>query len=226
MADMESQFTKFFAKLDRDLEDLSLGGDFSDASGNLMRDANVLVLLAMAIAESDEPGTLKASAPSLLRDGKSLLAAADAASAAAAVKALKADVDSPAGSVAPVRWEKAAQLAPVMSKVVPSLTTEIKRLSKNEKTLLRAGNVDKVAGASALLAVVAAGSRLSVAETTAPDQDALWKEYCDKFGALSLNVNQAAHALSDGGAFDDYAAALKELEKSCSVCHAKFSNAQ
>ena len=88
MADMESQFTKFFAKLDRDLEDLSLGGDFSDASGNLMRDANVLALLAMAIAQSTESGTLKSAAPALLSDAKALLAAADADAAAAAVKAM------------------------------------------------------------------------------------------------------------------------------------------
>ncbi|MBR5414820.1 MAG: hypothetical protein IK105_02690 [Thermoguttaceae bacterium] len=226
MADMESQFTKFFAKLDRDLEDLSLGGDFGDASGNLMRDANVLVLLAMAIAQSDESGDLKAAAPAVLADGKALLAAGDAEAAAAAVKAIKADVASPAGSAAPVRWERAAQLAPLMGKIVPSLTSEIKRLSKNEKTLLRAGNIDKVAGAAALLAVVAEGSRLNVSETTAPDQDALWKEYCDEFAVLSLNVNRTARALSNGGAFDDYAAALKELEKTCSVCHAKFSSAK
>ncbi len=226
MADMESQFTKFFAKLDRDLEDLSLGGEFSDASGNLMRDAGVLVLLAMAIAQSDEPGTLKAAAPALLSDGKALLAATDAAAAASAVEAMKAALESPASSTETVTWEKAVQLAPLMSKVVPSLTTEIKRLSKNEKTLLRAGNVDKVAGDTALLAIVAAGSRLCVSETSAPDQEALWKEYCDQFGALSLNVNRAAHALSDGGAFDEYGAALKELEKTCSVCHAKFCNAK
>lgn len=226
MADMESQFTKFFAKLDRDLEDLSLGGDFGDASGNLMRDANVLVLLAMAIAQSDESGDLKAAAPAVLADAKALLAAGDAEAAAAAVKAIKADVAFPAGSAAPVRWERAAQLAPLMGKIVPSLTSEIKRLSKNEKTLLRAGNIDKVAGAAALLAVVAEGSRLNVSETTAPDQDALWKEYCDEFAVLSLNVNRTARALSNGGAFDDYAAALKELEKTCSVCHAKFSSAK
>lgn len=226
MADMESQFTKFFAKLDRDLEDLSLGGDFGDASGNLMRDANVLVLLAMAIAQSDESGDLKAAAPAVLADAKALLAAGDAEAAAAAVKAIKADVASPAGSAAPVRWEKAAQLAPLMGKIVPSLTSEIKRLSKNEKTLLRAGNIDKVAGAAALLTVVAEGSRLNVSETTAPDQDALWKEYCDEFAVLSLNVNRTARALSNGGAFDDYAAALKELEKTCNVCHAKFSSAK
>ena len=226
MADMESQFTKFFAKLDRDLEDLTLGGEFSDASGNLMRDAGVLVLLAMAIAQSDEPGTLKAAAPALLSDGKALLAAKDAASAASAVKAMKADLESPVSSTETVAWEKAVPLAPLMSKVVPSLTTEIKRLSKNEKTLLRAGNIDKVAGDTALLAVVAAGSRLSASETGAPDQETLWKEYCDQFGALSLNVNRAAHALSDGGAFGDYEAALKELEKTCNVCHAKFSSAK
>ena len=226
MADMESQFTKFFAKLDRDLEDLSLGGDFSDASGNLMRDANVLVLLAMAIAQSTESGTLKSAAPALLSDAKAILAAADADAAAAAVKAMKADLDSSSAAAGTVVWENAVQLSPLMSKVVPSLTTEIKRLSKNEKTLLRAGNTDKVAGASALLAVVAIGSRLSVAETSAPDQEALWKEYCDRFAELSLRVNGAVHALSEGGAFDDYAAALKDLEKTCSVCHADFSNAK
>ncbi len=224
MADMEGQFTKYFSKLDRDLEDLSLGGDFQDASGNLMRDANVLVLLAMAIAQSEESGAVKPAAPALFRDGKALLAAADADAAVEAVSAMKADLESPSSSAEPVVWEKAAQLSPLMTKIVPSLTTEIKRLGKNEKTLLRAGNADKVAGAAAALAVVAAGSRMSVSETSAPDQESLWKEYCDQFCALSLAVNKAAHAVSNGGAYDDYAAALKELEETCGVCHAKFSH--
>ena len=224
MADMESQFTKFFSKLDRDLEDLSLGGDFQDAAGNLKRDANVLVLLAMAIGQSGEPGSLKPAAALLVRDGKAILAAADSDAASAAVKAMQSDLN--ASSADPVVWENAVQLSPLMAKVVPSLTTEIKRLSKNEKTLLRAGNIDKVAGDAAALAVVAAGSRLSVSETAAPGQEALWQEYCAGFCAASLKVNQAARAMAGGGAFADYAAALKELEATCSVCHEKFSGAK
>ena len=224
MADMESQFEKFFSKLDRDLEDLSLGGDFQDASGNLMRDANVLVLLAMAIGQSDESGTIKPAAALMVRDGKAILAAADSDSAAAAVKAMQADLNG--SSADPVVWENAVQLSPLMAKVVPSLTTEIKRLSKNEKTLLRAGNIDKVAGDAAALAVVAAGSRLSVSETAAPTQGTLWKEYCADFCAASLKVNEAAHAMANGGTFADYSAALKELEGTCSVCHEKFSGAK
>ena len=224
MADMEAQFTKFFSKLDRDLEDLSLGGDFQDAAGNLMRVANVLILLAMAIGQSDEPGKMKPAAALMVRDGKAILAAADSDAAAAAVKAMQSDLNG--SSAEPVVWENAVQLSPLMAKVVPSLTTEIKRLSKNEKTLLRAGNVDKVAGDAAALAVVAAGSRLSVSETSAPGQEALWKDCCDHFCAASLKVNETARALENGGAFADYSAALKELEGTCTVCHDKFSGAK
>lgn len=226
MADMESQFTKFSAKLDRDLDDLSMGGDFDDAAGNLRRDANVLLLLAIAIGRSDESGTLKPAAPALLREAKALLEAADAKTAAEAVKAIQNIVAAPEASEGEVDWENTVQLAPLMAKVVPSLTTEIKRLSKNEKTLLRSRNAKNVAGNAAALAVVAAGSRLSVAETNAPDQEALWKECCDEFCVLSLNVNEAAHAMGNGGAFDDYTVALQELEETCNTCHEKFSVVQ
>lgn len=222
---MEGQFTKYFAKLDRDLEDLSLGGEFEDAAGNLKRDVNVLVLLAMALGQSEEGSSLKDTA-GIVHSGKQILDSADADGAAQAVKAMQSAASAASGKKA--EWEKAAQLAPLMSKVVPSLTTEIKRLSKNEKTLLRAGNSEKVAGDAASLAVVALGSRLSAAETKAPNEEALWKEYCAQLCASSLKLNEAANALRDGGAsYADFSAALKEVEATCSgACHEKFSGAK
>ena len=135
-------------------------------------------------------------APALLREAKALLEAADAKTAAEAVRLFRTLSPLPRHRrerlIGKIRFSRSAD-----GKGRSLLTTEIKRLSKNEKTLLRSRNA-KTWPVMPRLAVVAAGSRLSVAETNALDQEALWKECCDEFCVLSLNVNEAAHAMGNG----------------------------
>ena len=220
---MESQFKKFAAKLDRDVEDLGSGDDFAEAAGSLARDVNTLLILAMAIGQSEEKGEIN-SAPAIVQACKDVLAATDATGAAMATKQLQAAIAAPA-SGGETKWEKAASLAPLMTKTLPSLTTEIKRLSRNQNTLTRGDNAAKVAGDAATLAVIAYGCRVNVSETNAPTEEKLWKEYCDRLCGASLKLNDSVTSLREKkGSFEDFSAALQEVEATCNTtCHEKFS---
>lgn len=225
MADLESQFEKYSAKLDRDVEDLGVSPVFEDAAGGLHRDVNTLILLAMAIGQSEEEGQFKSAAPRIVEVGREIIAADNPADAAAGVETLKKIIAAPDSETGgEIKWEKAAHLPPLMKKALPSLTTEIKRLGRNEKTFKRGENSAKVAGNAATLAVIAVGCRPNVDETTAPDEEELWKEYCDVLYASAMKLNETAGAVRDGnGTFADFSAALKEVEATCSAtCHEKF----
>ena len=228
MADLEGQFEKFSAKIDRDVEDLDAIPNFTEAVGGLYRDVNMMILLAMAIGQSDEEGKWKPCAADVIQSGKSVISAKNKDDAAAAAKSLQKILADPAAAAeADVTWEKAAHLAPLMKKALPSLTTEIKRLGRNEKTFKRGENPEKVAGSAAALAVIAVGCRPNVDETIAPEEGKLWEEYCDTLYASAMKLNEAAGAVRDGnGSFADFSAALKEVDATCTAtCHEKFGGA-
>ncbi len=223
MADMEGVFEGYVAKLGRDVEDLESNPDYAEASSALQRDVNVMILLAMAIGQSPEEGKYKDHAASIIEAGRKVIAATPVDEATAAVGDLQKALDAPADS-STVTWEKAAHLSPLMKKALPNLTTEIKRLGRNEKTLLRGSNLEKVTGASAAMTVIALGCRPNVEETAAPTEEKLWLEYCDTLYEASLKLNQEANALkSKTGSFDDFSKALKTMDATCgSTCHKTF----
>ena len=111
-----------------------------------------------------------------------------------------------------------------MKNAIPAFSTEIKRLSRNEKTFLRAGNSKKVVDKSTIMFSIALGCRENVDETQAPDEEKLWREYCDRLASATLEFNEQANAVASGkGSFDEMKAAYKVVEETCnSTCHEKF----
>ena len=220
---MNTQFQLYLKILDRDLTDLELNPNFEDGVGSLYRDANVLVLLALAIGLSPEDSELKAAAPALVAAAQEVAQVTDLGSAKKSVEALRAAC-SAQGDASQLTWTKLAHLSPLMKKGLPNLTTEIKRLARNEKTLERSGNLEKVVGDAATLAVIALGVRPNVEETLSPNEDELWAQYCDQLYTASYKMYQASKALqSTEGKFDDFSAAFKEVDATCNTtCHEKF----
>jgi len=226
VADLENQITVYMEKLARDIEDLALTPNFADGSSSLYRDANTLALIALALGKSSEESGMKAATPGLIAAAQQVARSQNNDEAKAAYQAVQ-DALKSTGNTDDLKWEKVAHLSPVMKKSLPSLTTEIKRLSRNEKTFLRSSNSGKVIGLSATLVAIAAGCRPNVDETLAPTEENLWNEYCSQLYEASMKLNQAAHAVVDGTApFDDFTAAFKQVDATCNTtCHEKFGGA-
>ncbi len=221
---MESALDATIAKLKRDVEDLELIPSFEDGAVGLYRDANALAAVALALGMSTEDAPAKAAAPALVEAAKAAASAKNLEEAQAAMKAVEAARTSK-GSTDALRWnQKVVALRPLMKNAVPALTTEMKRLGRNEKTFLRRGNAKKVVDNSTVLVALALACRENVDETLAPEEDELWREYCERLAAAANDFNEKANATAAGkGDFAEALAAMKAVEATCNTtCHEKF----
>ncbi len=224
--DLSQQMGVYLKKLDRDLEDLGANPHFSDGVDSLYRDANILLLLSLALGTSAEESPYKAAAPAIVSAAQNAAQVQDLPSAKAAVGEIKAALNT-SGDPSSLQWTKVARLSPLMKKGLPNIIQEMKRLGGRENTITRKGNLDKVIGDSATLAVIALGCRPNVDETLAPNEDDLWREYCGRLYEAAFRVNQAAVSLREGtGKYADYSAAFEDLNKTCNTtCHKTFGGA-
>ncbi|MBP3529910.1 MAG: hypothetical protein J6K25_01830 [Thermoguttaceae bacterium] len=221
---MESALDATIAKLKRDVEDLELIPSFEDGVVGLYRDANALAAVALALGKSTEDAPAKAAAPAILEAARAAASAKNLEEAQAAMKAIEAARTSK-GSTDALRWnQKVVALRPLMKNAVPALTTEMKRLGRNEKTFLRRGNAKKVIDNSTVLVALALACRENVDETLAPEEDELWREYCERLAAAANDFNEKANATAAGkGDFAEALAAMKTVEATCNTtCHEKF----
>ena len=220
---LESAIDSLVELLDRDVEDLEMIPDFEDGCIGVRREANSLAVVALVLGASDVESKRKASAPSLIKVAQALSSAESADEVKAAYKAL-GSAKAETGDSVSLKWKKVALLKPLMKNAIPAFSTEIKRLSRNEKTFLRAGNSKKVVDKSTIMFCIALGCRENVDETQAPDEEKLWREYCDKLASATLEFNEQANAVASGkGSFDEMKAAYKAVEETCnSTCHEKF----
>lgn len=220
---MESALDATIAKLKRDVEDLELIPSFEDGSVGLYRDANALAAVALTLGTSAEDSPAKAAAPALLEAAKAAASAKNLEEAQAAMKAVETARKSES-STDGLRWEKVVSLRPLMKNAVPALTTEMKRLGRNEKTFARRGNAKKTIDNSTVLVAIALACRENVDETLAPEEDELWREYCERLAAAANDYNGKANAAAAGkGDFAETTAALKAVEATCNAtCHEKF----
>ena len=222
-ADLERSFDLYLKKLERDLEDLGMNPNFSDGVESFYRDSNTLALLALAIGLSSEDSPRKKAMPEVLSATIAASGVKNLEEARASVAAIQKALDSE-GDLSALKWEKVARLEPIMKKALPSITTEIKRLSRSEKTLTRSNNLEKVIGDAATLVVISVGCRPNVDETLAPTEKELWESYCDRLYSTARDLNQKASAFREGnGSFDEFSAAFKALDATCNTtCHEKF----
>lgn len=222
-ADLESALDATIDKLKRDVEDLELIPSFEDGCVGLYRDANALAAVALALGMSTENSPAKAAASALLKAARAAASAKNLEEAQAAMKAVEAARTS-RGATDALRWEKVVALRPLMKNAVPALTTEMKRLGRNEKTFLRRGNAKKVVDNATVLAAVAIACRENVDETLAPEEDELWRGYCERLADAANDYIEKANAVVAGkGDFAETTAAMKAIEATCNTtCHEKF----
>jgi len=188
--------------------------EYNDAQDQITKDANTLILLALALGLHDQDNRLKAGARTLLKAAQDAATAADFAAAKAAVEAVVAATKSDAGSDAELKWEKAASL-PALMKQVPTVNTKLKRYIKGTRFESKAQDT---AGYSATIAVIGQGSIPNVDETEKPDEAEKWQQFCLEMRDAAGALNAAIHA-QDRAAAD---VAMDALQKSCDTCHAVF----
>lgn len=187
---------------------------YKDAESRVPKDANTVLLLALALGMHDSDNSYKAAAPGLVEAAKKLMAAKDYASAKAGADAVKAAMTSK-GDASKLSWDTAqdASLAALMQQV-PLINAKLKR---NIKQLKKKG--DDARGQVAVIAVIGQGSMALAAKTSKPDQAADWYKHC-------AQMRDAAGAAGAGIQAKDEKAvekAMKDMAQSCDDCHEIFN---
>ncbi len=188
--------------------------EYADAKDQVAKDANTLILIAVALGLHDQDNKHKAAAGTLMKASQDVAAAADFAAAKAAIEAVQAAAASDAVSDVELKWEKVASLHELMEQV-PTVNTKLKRYTKGSRFEKGA---DVSTGCSAVIAVIGQGSIPNVDETEAPDKGGEWEKYCLQMRNAAGAVNAAVHASDREAA----ATAMDALQKSCDDCHAVF----
>jgi hypothetical protein len=179
------------------------------------KDANTLAVLALVLANHDEPHPLKGSMGALLAGAKELSAAeGDARRAGAALAAIQRARSGASAEGGEVKWEKVASISALM-KQVPLVHAGLRRGVASNRLKRMAG---ESAAQSAALGAIAQAAMLEGEYGATPEEAAEWSAFCAEMRDASGEVNSAVHAL-DQARVD---AGMKRLLASCDACHAKF----
>ena len=222
IADLAAQADDYLEKIGSTLKDLDGTSDYKKDADAVVRDANGLMLVALAVALSPEDGKYKKAAPGIIAAALALEKVDKYDAANKAYADLKAAFES-SGDPATLGWTKVAALGPVM-KAVPNLDSAVKRLGNTERKLKRAP--EKVFAPFAGMAAIAQGSIANIKETIKPDAEAEWKKECEIFRDAAIKANAVVHAFIDGQAtYADYDAAYTSFSETCESCHKIFNPA-
>ena len=209
--DLEQQITYFVKRLDKQLADEA---DYNeDRQINVERDASTLAVIAVVLANHDQPGELKASA--LLSSAQSLVeAAGDYAEAIQSLQALK-DALAVKEDSASVDWESSGVDLSVLMKQVPIVNNTLRRGVSGRRFKRSA---DRSAGLAATLAALAHVSAFDDAYCGDEEDELMWRQFCMEMRDSSARANQAIQELDQKAAMN----ALDEIVESCDRCHEKF----
>ena len=196
-----------------DLEDsVASEEDYQDFAEKISKDANTLILIALALGLHDEDNRYKAAAGGLIKAAQDLAATKDFASAKQAVTAVKAAAAAQSPPATELKWEKVASLPEVMKKV-PLVNTGLKscirRLERRYKT---------AKGHSAVMAVIAHGSMANAGDTDKPEEVEKWHQFCIEMRDASAALNAAVRAMDK----EAVTTSMAKLQQSCDHCHEVF----
>ncbi len=207
-ADLVSQVDAYLERLE---ESVANPADFKDSEGKIQRDANTIILVALALGLHDTDNKYKAAAPAIVKAAQEVAQAQDHAAAKTAVENLKKAVAGGAAT-GELKWEKVASLGALM-KQVPMINTKLKRNLRRF-----AKKAEESAADTAVLAVIAQGSMANAEETKKPNEVEKWYAFCVQMRDAASALNAAIHAGDEKKAD----AEMKALTKSCDDCHAVF----
>jgi CRISPR/Cas system-associated endonuclease Cas3-HD len=211
--DLESQVSKYLDRMD---EGVKTEEEYRDAEGRIAKDANTMVLIALALGLHDQENQYQAAAPAMIKAAQDLGKAKSYAAAKAGVEALKKAAESKEGDASKLKWEKLASL-PELMKQVPLVNNRLKRNSRTEKSF-KTKSKDN-AGDSAVLAVIAQGSMADTSAAKDDGQVKKWQEFCEQMRDISASINAAVRE----GKFDAADKGIRALSKNCDDCHDVFS---
>jgi hypothetical protein len=209
--DLAGQVSEYVDELEEGVEDEE---EYEYAVESIAKDANTLILIALALGKHDEDNKYKDSAPAIMKAAQDLAAAEDYATAQAAVEDIKAAAAGQAAEGSELQWERVASLPELMKKV-PLIHTKLKRYVKGKRFEQKA---EDSAGMSAVLAVIAQGSMANANDTDKPDEVEKWYKYCIQMRDSAAQVNAGIHA----GDREATTKAMDALAQSCDDCHAVF----
>jgi hypothetical protein len=228
--DLTAQIDEYITKIGKSLDDLDGSPKYAEDAADIVRDANALSLVALAIGLTEADSKYKKPASQIITAAKTLAAAKNLEEGQKAYTGLKASLTG-AGDGKTLSWlDKTAVLSQAM-KALPNLSSAVKRITDTERKLtatLGGANAQRVYGQLAALSVISQGSIPNVAETEKPDAAADWKKHCEEFRDAALKANAAAHQYAKDKAdgkepnYAAFSASFKTMTESCDSCHAIF----
>lgn len=182
----------------------------------LARDANTLIVLAVALGLHDAPCDLKTRAGAILAAAEKLSQAGSQGEAQAALSQLEGalQAESAAQAAQPSSWENSAAPDELM-KQVAFLQGKIKRGARGARF---ASTAEENARWATALAIIAQSTAADTAGLEGAEKLAQWREFCGQMQSASVALHQGL-AAKDASAT---AAALDRLEQSCTACHQVF----
>lgn len=209
--DLVRQLEKYVDGLEKIVTDEE---EFKDGKDKIAKDANTLIVIALALGLHDEPNKYQAHAPAVMAAANRVAAAADRDSALKAVAVLREAVEGKHKVQEELRWEKAASL-PELMKQVPLINTRLKRYLKGERFKSKAKDS---AGLTAVIAAIAQGSLVDTSQAKDVQQARQWYAFSvamrDSAGQLNAAIRKGDAAAAE--------AAMQKLTQSCDDCHTVF----
>ena len=227
--DLTAQIDEYIKKMGESLEFLDGSPRYEADASDIVRDANALALVALAVGLAEDDSKYKKSASHIIEATKILAAAKSLEEGQRAHAALKASLtNTEAGK--PLSWsDKVARLTPAM-KALPNLSSAVKRVTDTERKLfVTLGRpTQQIFGQIAAMAAISQGTIPNTDETMKPDAVAEWKKYCEEFRDAAIKVNAVTRQYAKDLADDndpDYALfnnAYRAMVSSCDDCHRAF----
>lgn len=207
--DLAGQAEQYIKGLEKCVESAD---EYKEGKEKIAKDANTLIIVALALGLHDEDSKYKAAAPAIVKAAQALAATKDLDSAKKAVADVKAAADGKGAAGGELKWEKVADL-PELMKQVPVINTKlkltVKKLNKKAK---------EAAGYTAVLAAISQGTLADTSATKNADQVKQWQDFCvaarDNAGAANAAIHKGDEA--------EVAKTMEKLNQSCEDCHAVF----
>jgi hypothetical protein len=210
--DLIGQLREYVSELEESVESKN---DYLDAKEKLAKDADTVLLIALALGLHDEDNKFKQAAPGLVKTAAKVAKATDFEAAKAAVQAVK-EAGGSKGDPSQLSWQDAhATSLPALMKQVPLINTKMKRWLRGSYFKSRA---DRTTGMSAVLATIAQGSMVLADKTDKPGEAEKWHVFCAQMRDSAARLNAAIRSQDQETARQE----LKHLTQSCDDCHAIF----
>jgi hypothetical protein len=212
--DLANQLKKYLVDLEEATKDEA---SYKDAGDNIAKQANTVIVIALALGLHDQENEHKARAGAMMQAAKNVAAAKDFASTQKAVLGLKDAAKGNGAAGGALKWETVASL-PELMKQVPNINVKLKMNIKDAKFKSKAKDTQ---GYTAVLAVIAQAAMADTAGAKAdtPAKVQQWYDWSVKARDYAGEMNAAIHA----GKKDAADEAMKKMAQNCDDCHAVFN---